>query len=190
MGSMSTSTGRDHVDWIAEKWLQERPDLDIAPLATHGRVRRVSALFERMLGEAVEPFGINMGEFEVLAAVRRLGEPFELNPTDLRHALIVSGGTITNRIARLTRKGLVARRRQPSDGRGLLVGLTPEGLRVFDAAFEAYVATLDILVAPIVDKQDKLATLLRELLLPFGDWDGFAPRDSLPVTRSAPDQAA
>ena len=187
---MSTSKARDHVDWIADQWLAERPQLDIAPLATHGRVRRVSALFERMLGEAVAPHGINIGEFEVLAAIRRSGEPFELNPSDLRHALIVSGGTITNRIARLTRKGLVSRRRQPSDGRGLLVGLTPEGLRVFDAAFDAYVETLDILVAPIVDRQDRLATLLRELLLPFGDWDGFAPREAVPITRSAPDRAA
>jgi DNA-binding MarR family transcriptional regulator len=187
---MSASTGRDHVDWIADKWLEERPELDIAPLVTHGRVRRVSALFERMLGEAVAPYGINIGEFEVLAAIRRSGEPFELNPSDLRHALIVSGGTITNRIARLTRKGLVGRRRQPSDGRGLLVGLTPEGVRVFDAAFEAYVETLDVLVAPIVDRQDQLGTLLRELLLPFRDWDGFAPRDAAPITRSAPHQAA
>jgi DNA-binding MarR family transcriptional regulator len=129
-----------------------------------------------MMTERVEPYGLTVGEFEVLAAVRRSGEPFALNPSELRHALIVSGGTITNRVAQLERKGLVTRVRQPSDARGLLVRLTKEGKQTFEAAFEAYVEMLDELVAPIVDDQDTLADLMRRLLLPFGEWDGFAPR--------------
>ena len=164
---------RDHVDWISELWLSERPDIPVAPLATWGRLKRASALFDRVVSAQVKPYRLRLGEFEVLAALRRSGAPFKMNPTDLSEALIVTAGTMTNRIARLERAGLVVRLRQPDDGRGILVTLTERGREVFDAAFASVVVALDEIVKPISDSQEQLAQILRSLLVPFGEHAEF-----------------
>jgi DNA-binding MarR family transcriptional regulator len=174
---MNSEPSRDHVDWIGELWARERPDADIAPLATWGRLKRAAALVDRSVAATVANTGLKLGvgEFEVLAALRRSGEPYRLNPSELRKALIVSGGTVTNRVGGLERKGLVTRAVQADDGRGRLVCLTASGKELFDDAFAAIVDLLAEIVRPIEDEQDQLADILRRLLVPFGDWDGFTP---------------
>jgi DNA-binding MarR family transcriptional regulator len=168
---------RDHVDWISELWLREHPGIPIAPLATWGRIKRASALFDRIVAAQVKRHQLLLGEFEVLAALRRAGPPFQMNPTDLSEALIVTGGTMTNRIARLERAGLVVRLRQPDDGRGILVTLTERGREAFDNAFEQVIGALAAVVDPIAEDQGQLAEILRRLLVPFGERADF---NSLP----------
>lgn len=104
----------------------------------------------------------------MLAALRRAGDPYELSPGKLLRETLVTSGTMTNRVDRLTARGLVERLPDPNDRRGVLVRLTPDGKSTVDAAFEALLDAERALM-PDLDAGDReqLATLLRRLLEPF-----------------------
>jgi DNA-binding MarR family transcriptional regulator len=109
-------------------------------------------------------------EFDVLSALRRAGEPYELSPKTLLQQTLVSSGTMTNRVDRLTARGLVGRRTDPKDGRGILVSLTSQGRIAVDAAIaDLLTAERDILSGVSDAEQDQLAGLLRRLILGLGD---------------------
>ena len=131
----------DHVDRIVTQWRRERPDLDVAPLGVLGRLFRVAQLADDALAKGVEPFGLQRGWFDLLAALRRAGAPYELNPTELMKATLLSSGGMTKRLDRLVEAGLVERRPDPDDRRGTLVRLTRQGKSTIDKALEAHVAT-------------------------------------------------
>src|ERR671930_2627033 len=122
----------DHVDRIVAQWHAERPDLDVAPLALVGRLIRVSHLLNQRLGDELAEFELQPGWFDLLAALRRSGPPYELNPTQLMRATLLSSGGITKRLDPLADAGLVERRPDPNDRRGTLVKLTRKGRGVID----------------------------------------------------------
>ncbi len=68
---------------IAAQWHRERPDLDTEPMAVFGRIYRLSRAMGDRIEQVYARFGIGRGEFDVLAALRRSGEPFSLSPTSL-----------------------------------------------------------------------------------------------------------
>lgn len=155
----------DHIDRIVEQWRSERPDLDTSPLALLGRLLRAAHLADLALAEGVAGFGLQPGWFDLLAALRRSGRPYELNPTSLTEATMLSSGGITKRLDRLVEAGFVERRPDPDDRRGTLVRLTPEGRAVVDRALEAHVANEERLLRTL-GASDRLALdgLLRRLL--------------------------
>src|SRR5215204_5502338 len=128
---------RDDVDELAEAWARERPDLDLTPVAVFSRISRLARHLELARREAFEAHDIELWEFDVLAALRRAGAPYELSPGRLLRETLVTSGTMTNRVDRLASRGLVERHPDPSDRRGVLVRLTPEGRATVDDAFEA-----------------------------------------------------
>lgn len=155
---------RDHVDFILEQWARERPDVDTAPMGVIARISRLSRLFERKTGETFASFGLSRGAFAVLAALRRSGPPYRLSPTQLYSSLLVTSGAITHRLDRLEERNLVVRVPDPSDRRGMLVGLTRTGHKLIDDVYEAHVATEAKLLVAISSAQRKqLAGLLRDL---------------------------
>ena len=159
---------RDYVDSILEQWARERPDLDVSPMAVMIRLLRVARHLERALQAAYATFDLNSGEFDVLAALRLEGPAHHLSPTDLFRSLMLSSGAMTNRIDRLERAGLVVRRLDPEDRRGVLVAITPEGRKVVDAAITTYVANQRRLLTALGQaERERLADLLRKLLLSF-----------------------
>ncbi len=150
----------DAVDRILEQWRRERPDLELAPMATIGRLNRCAALLQRRLDETFAEFGLNGGEFDVLATLRRAGTPHCLAPTELFCSLMVSSGTMTHRLQRLEAAGWVEREPNPKDARSLLVRLTPAGLALIDRAVSAHLDNERRILAPLkaaeqaaVDKQ-------------------------------------
>jgi DNA-binding MarR family transcriptional regulator len=155
----------DHLDRIVEQWGRERPDLDMSPLALLGRLLRTAHLADLALAEGVAGFGLQPGWFDVLAALRRSGPSYELNPTSLTQATMLSSGGITKRLDRLVEAGLVERRPDPGDRRGTLVRLTPKGRAVVDGALEAHLANEERLLRPLgaADRRT-LDRLLRRLL--------------------------
>lgn len=156
---------RDHVDRLVAQWAGERPDLDTAPLAVSARVTRLARLLERASSRLLEGTDLHEGELSVLAALRRLGPPYALTPTDLYRSLLLSSGAMTNRIDRLERAGLVRRERSESDRRRVLVALTDKGRATIDELMDANVALLaDELAILDRDEQRQLADLLRRLL--------------------------
>lgn len=158
----------DEVDEIVARWQSERPDLDVTPLQVLSRVSRLARHLDRARRAAFAAHGLEIWEFDVLSALRRQGPPYQLSPGALLRATLVTSGTMTNRIDRLTAKGLVSRRPDPLDKRGVLVQLTEAGLRTVDNAFAELLAGEEALLTGLdAGQQEQLAGLLRILLVPF-----------------------
>jgi DNA-binding MarR family transcriptional regulator len=141
----------DHIDEIVAQWQRERPDLDTAALATLGRLFRVAQLAEPFLSAPLRELGLQPGWFDRLAALRRAGEPYQLNPTDLMRATMLSSGGMTKRLDRLAEAGLVERSPDPHDRRGTLVRLTSKGRGMIDRAVSLHIQNearlLDVLTS-------------------------------------------
>ena len=159
---------RDEVDELVEAWARERGDLDLAPVAVFSRISRLARHLDLARRQAFTDHGIESWEFDVLAALRRAGAPYELSPGRLLRETLVTSGTMTNRVDRLAARGYVERYPDPEDRRGVIVRLTAEGKTAVDAAFEALLEAEKSLLAELPAKeQKKLAGLLRSLLAPF-----------------------
>jgi DNA-binding MarR family transcriptional regulator len=121
-------------DDIEAAWLQQRPDLDMAMACTLLRLERVNQLHEIRVQALSKSVGLQTGELHVLLALRRSGKPYELRPTDLFRALLVTSGAMTKRVARLQEGGFILRVSANDDGRSELVRLTAKGLATADRA--------------------------------------------------------
>jgi DNA-binding MarR family transcriptional regulator len=175
LAGMAPTTGRtagrrDEVDRLVAAWARERPDLDVSPLEVLSRVSRLARHLDRARSDAFSQHELETWEFDVLAALRRAGTPYELSPGQLLTLTLVTSGTMTNRIDRLEARGLVTRRPDPDDRRGVLVTLTADGRSRVDAALADLLAQeREILSALSRVDQDRLADLLREVTVPFDD---------------------
>lgn len=160
----------DEVDDLVDAWQRERADLDLGPVEVFSRISRLGRHLDRARREAFRAHQIEIWEFDVLTALRRAGRPYQLTPGRLLKETMVTSGTMTNRVDRLAARGLVVRSPDPDDRRGVLVGLTTEGKRTVDAAFEELLSSERELLAslPPADRST-LAALLRTLMLPFSD---------------------
>ncbi len=132
-----------HVDQILEQWGRERPDLDVTSMGLTGRLKRIARIIQGEMEPVFAAHGLNLASFDVLATLRRSGEPYALSPGDLMANTMVTSGTMTNRIDQLVKAGLVERIQNPNDGRSVLVGLTRQGRKVIDAAVADHVENLD-----------------------------------------------
>ena len=162
------ATPPDEVDRIVDAWTRERPDLDVAPLHVLSRVSRLARHLDLARGFAFAEHGLEGWEFDVLSALRRAGAPYQLSPGQLVQQTMVTSGTMTNRVDRLTHRGLVQRSPDPSDRRGVIVALTPAGRAVVDSAMADLLhRERDLLAELPAGERDDLADLLRRLLAPF-----------------------
>lgn len=159
---------RDVVDELVDQWRRERPDLDLDPMATIGRLGRVMAHLGPEIEVVFSRHGLTTADFDVLAALRRAGAPHAMRPTDLSRLLMLSPAGMTNRLDRLAAAGLVERTPDPDDRRSWSVSLTPEGLEVVDAAVTEHVANEARLLAPLsATQREALDRALRALLSQF-----------------------
>jgi DNA-binding MarR family transcriptional regulator len=160
--------GQDEVARIVAAWRRERPDLDVEPLEVLSRVSRLSRHLDRDRGAAFAGHGLEPWEFDVLAALRRSGPPYQLSPSALIAETLVTSGTMTNRIDRLEGRGLVQRLPDPYDGRGVLVRLVDPGQALVDTALSALLDRERALLADLSPAdRTVLAELLRRLVTPF-----------------------
>ncbi len=169
----------DQVDRAAHalaQWRNERPDLDASSMVVMGRLQEAALVIARdRLNPLFARYGMQPGEFDVLATLRRGGAPFALTPTALYDALMMSSGGMTARIDRLQKAGWVERRPNPADGRGTLVALTDTGRALIDEAVVAHIDNQRALLAVLSDdEQAQLSRLLEKLLAGVG---GGAPRE-------------
>ncbi len=164
---------QDRAQLAAEQWQQQRPDLDGFSMAVIGRLGELSQLISR---DHLLPFfaehGLQAGEFDLLATLRRSGDPYALMPTTLYESAMISSGGMTSRIDRLEKAGLIERRKHPSDRRGVLVALTPAGFELIDNMLAAHVANLQRVLSGLTAEEQRTLHELNGKLLA-----GLGPRD-------------
>ena len=158
----------DWIDDLLEGWRREYPSLETGALPPMVRLARLAVLIQSFQDEALAPFDLTDGGYSVLAALRRGGEPYAQNPSQLYNLLERSSGGMTKILKRLEGGGLVQRTPDPDDRRGSLVWLTPKGLEVQDRVFRAYLEATDQLFAPLSGARRKETDrVLRQLLNVF-----------------------
>jgi DNA-binding MarR family transcriptional regulator len=161
---MTRRSKKDSVDKILEQWRRERPDLNVTPMGIIGRISRLERLIDEQMKDACAKFHLERWGFDVLATLRREGEPYELTPTQLYNALLRTSGAMTNRIDRLEAAGLVKRLHSPSDRRGVLVSLTKAGLKLIDQVMTTHMDVEETMLASFSFKdRETFARLLRAL---------------------------
>ncbi len=158
----------DEVDQILAAWARELPEADVSPLGSLSRISRLARHLDRARSAAFAAHGLEVWEFDVLAALRRAGRPYELSPGELIRQTLSTSGTMTNRVNRLEARGLVERLPNAEDRRGVRVRLTGAGRGlVRDALADLLEYERDVLAAIEPSERDQLAELLRRLLAPF-----------------------
>ncbi|MFT6659589.1 MarR family winged helix-turn-helix transcriptional regulator [Maritalea sp.] len=161
----------DRAQFAADQWRKEWPEINDLPMLTLGRLAELSA---RILQEELEPFfaqhGLHAGEFDVLATLRRSAKPYALTPTQLYEATMVSSGGMTNRIDRLEKAGLVERRKNPNDRRGVMVALTDEGFKKITHVIPLHIKNEErILSKMTIGEIEQLNVLTGKLLASLAD---------------------
>lgn len=160
--------GSDHVDAIVEQWGEERPELPTTALALAARIVRLQRFLDDRVDASLVASGLNRGEMNVLATLRRAGPPYELNPTELYQGLLLSSGAMTNRIDHLEEGGYVRRIPDHEDRRRVRVALTTTGRELIDTAMDQNVAELERHLGFLdMDDHEQLAALLRRILVQF-----------------------
>ncbi|SNS55591.1 DNA-binding transcriptional regulator, MarR family [Geodermatophilus pulveris] len=159
----------DAVDRILTQWARERPDLDCRPMGVVGRISQLQREVLLAQRATFARHGLDVPSFDVLAALRRAGEPYQLTPTALMRTALVTSGAITQRLDRLEQRGLITRGRSEEDGRAVVVTLTAAGLAALDDTLPDHLETERRLLAGLSDDdQEALAGLLRRLLINLG----------------------
>jgi DNA-binding MarR family transcriptional regulator len=130
---------RFSIDDVVGQWRTERPDLDLGAMATVARLLHVGAALQRQLAKRAAEYDVLVPEADILFTLRRSGTPYRLLPSKLSESLLVSSGTLTNRLDRLEAKGLIERHPNPEDRRSVEVALTERGRRIADEAVTEHV---------------------------------------------------
>jgi DNA-binding MarR family transcriptional regulator len=160
-----TGPARDEVDALLDAWRRERPDLDVAPMEVLSRISRLAHHLDRGRAAAFSAHGLEPWEFDVLAALRRSGAPYQLTPGQLLRETLVTSGTMTNRVDRLVARDLVNRDDHPGDRRGVLVRLTERGRETVDAALADLLGAERAMLEGLPPSdRDQLVETLRQLL--------------------------
>lgn len=143
----------DAIDKVVEQWAQEKPDLDTQPMAMMGRLMRIAKYMESEVAKLHKRYDLKLGEFDVLATLRRSGQPYRLTPSELIDSMMLTSGAMTNRLDKLETKDLIAREHSKEDRRSVTVQLTEQGLILIDEIMQEHVAVQQQLVAGLEPNQ-------------------------------------
>ena len=154
----------DDIDRIRAQWARQRPDLDTAPMAVIGRLQRVSQHLSQEMGKTFARHGLTGPGFDVLATLLRSGPPHALAPKELLATMMITSGTMTNRIDQLEKAGFVARIQDKDDRRSVRISLTEDGRQVIERAVTGHVATQTRLVS-LLEPEERQA--LNDILAKF-----------------------
>ena len=164
----------DGVDQILKEWNRERPGLDVASMAIIGRLTRVTLAVESRLARTFSEHGLDAASFDVLATLLRSGAPYELSPSALSHAAMVTSSAIAQRLNKLVERELVTRSKDGIDKRGTKVRLTPHGRELVEKALPDHLRTEGELLKGVSAAEQKLFI---QLLRRIGD-NAAANRDN------------
>lgn len=167
----------DAVEYFMRQWADERPDLDVTPMATLGRLSRMAALVQARIDAVFAERDLQSWEFDVLASLRRSGEPYSLTAGELDRTMMITSGTTTHRITRLEARGFVQRVRDDDDRRVVHVRLTDEGRAAYDAAHGVHLDNERAILDLMADSdREQLTAGLIALAEALGDMPPAPPR--------------
>lgn len=156
----------DHVDRLRRQWARELPDLNTEPMAILGRAFRLGNMVRPSIEATFAGFGLDRGEFDVIATLKRSGPPYRLTPTEMYALLMISSGGLTHRLDRLEKAELIRREKSAKDGRSVQVALTEAGAALAEQAFRTDMASELAFLEPLdAGEREMLAGLLRKLIL-------------------------
>lgn len=163
----------DFIDGVIAEWGRELPDLDTTGLTVGGRILVLNKHIEKRVDRYLEPFGVQIWGFDVLASLRRSGHPYTQTPKQLMHTCFLTSGAVTNRVNRLEAAGLVVRSADTEDRRSINVTLTPAGQSLVEKAILNRVEHMkDVLSCLNHRERETLAGLLRKVMLRFEQLEG------------------
>ncbi|MCL1088458.1 MarR family transcriptional regulator [Shewanella profunda] len=158
----------DGLDRIVEQWQKQGVTADLIPMVVLGRIARLTKYIEVVLLQCHAEFGLGQGEFDVLATLRRSGEPFMLSPSQLYQSMMLSSGAMTSRLDRLENKGLIERSHSKEDRRAVHVSLTTEGKALIDKALPQHIHCQSALLAGVsAEDRPMLLQILKSWLNQF-----------------------
>ncbi|MFB2641605.1 MarR family winged helix-turn-helix transcriptional regulator [Shewanella bicestrii] len=161
-------TSEDGLDNILGQWQAQGVTEDLVPMAVLGRIARLTKYMENAIALCHGEFGLGQGEFDVLATLRRSGEPYMLSPSQLYQSMMLSSGAMTSRLDRLENKGLIAREHSKEDRRAVHVSLTAEGKALIDAALPKHIQCQSALLAGVPSaEREILQQILKTWLAHF-----------------------
>ncbi|WP_226781758.1 MarR family winged helix-turn-helix transcriptional regulator [Oceaniglobus trochenteri] len=156
----------DDVDRILDQWRLARPDLDLRAMGPVGRLSRIAHQFSRRMGATFARHGLNAAGFDVLATLRRAPAPHALSAGALMNAMMITSGTMTNRIEQLVKAGLITRSPDPEDARRAVVKLTDRGFALVEGVLADHVATQNALLTGLsAQEAQQLDRLLAKLMV-------------------------
>lgn len=154
------------MDFILGQWEKEHPELDFSSTGIFGRIHRLSGYLMNINLKVFEAHGMIQPDFDVLATLYRSGKPYEKSPGDLLSTLLITSGTMTNRIDRLVKFGYVERRPDPEDGRGVLIRMTEAGRKALLPAIKDHLRAQEEVISVLAENErELLSSLLRKLLI-------------------------
>lgn len=156
----------DSVDRIIQAWRKRDPHLDSSTLEVTGRLMLCAAYYERAVGTVLERFGLSVADFDVLNTLRRVSDQRGCRPSDMARSSLITTGAMTSRLDRLERTGLIRRTPDPTDRRGLVVRLTPQGSKLARQALDELITTNHAFLEPLNRHQrNAIASAFKQLLL-------------------------
>ncbi|MGY0613600.1 MarR family winged helix-turn-helix transcriptional regulator [Vibrio sp. FJH11] len=156
----------DAIDRVVDQWLKEKPDLDTQPMAIMGRLMRIAKHMETRVAELHKQYDLKMGEFDVLATLRRAGAPYCLTPSALIESMMLTSGAMTNRLDKLEKKGLISREHSREDRRSVTVALTSVGLQLIDNLIVEHVEVQRDFIRGLCDEEKMQVNKALKVLLP------------------------
>jgi len=154
----------DRIDALVSQWGEIDPDLDLETMALVTRLTTAATLVRGRIAELARGYGVSVEEGDILFTIRRAGSP-GLSPTALTDSLLVSSGTMTNRLDHLERKELVERVPNPGDRRAVDIHLTRKGVKLVDKAIGEHVDNeADALSVLSQAERRRLDATLRKLI--------------------------
>ncbi|MEF1169178.1 MarR family transcriptional regulator [Vibrio campbellii] len=156
----------DAIDKVVSQWAKEKPELDTEPMAIMGRLMRIAKHMENHVAELHKRYDLKMGEFDVLATLRRSGKPYRLTPSELISSMMLTSGAMTNRLDKLEKKGLIAREHSKEDRRSVTVELTAKGFELIDSLIEQHLQAQHELMGSLSSAEKGQVNQALKLLLP------------------------
>ena len=156
----------DAIDRVVSQWAKEKPELDTEPMAIMGRLMRIAKHMENHVAELHKRYDLKMGEFDVLATLRRSGKPYRLTPSELISSMMLTSGAMTNRLDKLEKKGLIVREHSKEDRRSVTVELTAKGFELIDSLIEQHLQAQHELMGSLNSAEKGQVNQALKLLLP------------------------